>query len=523
MMPSFASARFALVALTAALVLLPQALADDYVNRANALYNNIRQANRSDLMLLPAVARMEKPPAAVADPDKAMLLPANSSAWEAVRAWATSQPQQDVLEALSKAAHSESRLELKGFGQPYGADAVASGPEGIALIRAELYTELGDPPMLSGSRFLYLNGLEQVAVLVHVEATRRAADGDITGAIQIMTEWLLFARQIADREFYREARWGLRQMTAALERIRDIAYQDFRDQRAFKLEDVMNTLQGFQADHVDLRADRLSFPRADKIGADQVLALTFEPRRGPNPQFSATMARLSSHERPLRLFAEAAAWDQYAKIHADYFETKERLDKVYNDWASRWPLDSLDTRQTLKTDWENTPRNRFAMVFAVFDDMHNLLNDRQVVRAHVAGMRTSLGILGFFYRNGNFPPDVTSIRPTFIRTLDPDPFHRSRTRPPLEYFVPIRDQRFGPREEPRPHTLNVVTREGQYNFQVRLGSDQFILYSVGPDGQKDWATIISDEPAKDAMGDLLLWPPTLSLLRQRLIETRTLR
>jgi hypothetical protein len=469
------------------------------------------------------VARMEAPPAAVADPEKAMLLPVTSSSWEAARAWATSQPQVDVLEALKRAAHSDGRTELKGFGQPYGVDAVSSGPDGIALIRAGLYTELGDPPMLAAAKFLYLPALENVACLVHVEATRRAADGDIPASIAVVTDWLLFSRQMADREFFKEARWGLRQMVASLERIRDIAYQDFRGAKTLRVEQIQQILEQLRLEHADLAAERMSFPRADKIGADHVVALTFTERAGANQQFAPTLARLSANERPLRLFAEAATWEQYAKGHANWFDTTDRVEKVYSDFASRWPIDPQDPRHSVKTDYENTQRNRFAAIFAVLPDMSVLVNDRQVVRAHIAGTRTSLGILGFNYRNGNFPPDVSSIRPTFVRTIEGDPFNRSRSRPPLEYFVPIRDQRFGPREEPRPHVVNVVTREGQYNFQVRLGADQFILYSVGPDGRKDWATIVSDEPAKGAAGDLLLWPPTVSLLRQRLIETNALK
>lgn len=521
---SFAHVRqMALAALAVAIVLPLQTIADTYVDRANALYATIRPQNRSDLILLPVVARMDQPPAAVSDPEKAMLLPTTAAAWQAARDWAAAAPQVAVLEALHRAAHSESPTELKGFGQPYGVDAVSAGPEGIALVRAGLYTELGDPPMLAAARFLYLPALENVACLVHVEATRRAYEGDLDGATAVLIDWLFFARQMADREFFTEARWGLRQMTAALERLRDVVYQDFRGQRRLKVDQVLAILERLRAESVDLGADRMVFPRANKIGAEHIVALTFTPRAGANEQFASVLARLSANEHPMRLFAEAAAWEQRAQMHANWFDTTERLERVYADWSSRWPLDPFDPRHNLKTDYETTPKARFALIHAALPDMSVLVNDRQVVRAHLAGTRMSLGILGFYYRNGNFPPDISSIRPHFVRTIEPDPFNRARTRPPLEYFVPIRDQRVGAREQAQPHTVNVVTRDAQYNFQVRIGDDQFILYSVGPDGQKGWATIVSDEPAKGTMGDLLLWPPTLSLLRQRLIEDRSLR
>jgi len=64
---------------------------------------------------------------------------------------------------------------------------------------------------------------------------------------------------------------------------------------------------------------------------------------------------------------------------------------------------------------------------------------------------------------------------------------------------------------------------GDQNFQVKVGSDQFVLYSVGPNGAKDWARDVSGEPAKGAIGDLLIWPPITSLLRQRQVETGVLK
>lgn len=524
MILSFAPARRLVLTALAAAVLLPQiAAAQTPVNEANALYGTIRQANRSDLILLPAVAQMTAPPTAVSDPEKAMLLPATSSTFQGARDWAGAEPQQAVLEALKNAARSQSRMEMKGFGQPYGVDALATSSEGIALIRAGLYTDLGDPPLLASARFLYLPHLENVAALVHVEATRRAYEGDVEGAINVMLDWLFFSRQMADREFYKEARWGLRQMVSALERIRDIAYQDSRGARRLTVDQIMVILEHLRSDAGDLNCDRMSFPRADKIGADQVIDQTFVRRGSPNNQFAPTLARISSHQHPLRLFGEAAAWEQYAKLHADWFDSKEQVNRVYNDWAQRWPLGAFDPVQNARTAFSYTSRTRFAAVHAVLPDMHVLMNDRQVVRAHVAGTQMALGILGFQYRNGNFPPDISAIRPRFVPVILPDPFNPSRSRLPLEYFVPIRDQRFGPREEPRPHVVNVITRDGQYNFQVRLGQDQFILYSVGPDGLKDWATIVYDEPTKDATGDLLLWPPAVSLLRQRLVETNVLK
>jgi hypothetical protein len=58
---------------------------------------------------------------------------------------------------------------------------------------------------------------------------------------------------------------------------------------------------------------------------------------------------------------------------------------------------------------------------------------------------------------------------------------------------------------------------------VSVGDDQFVLYSIGPDEEKGWATLVSDAPSAGASGDLLIWPPVISLTRQRLMETGTLK
>jgi len=64
--------RCVLVGVVAAVA--PAAVADEFVDRVNDVFRSIRQADRSDLILLPALAAMSDPPAAVATPRAARLL-----------------------------------------------------------------------------------------------------------------------------------------------------------------------------------------------------------------------------------------------------------------------------------------------------------------------------------------------------------------------------------------------------------------------------------------------------------------
>lgn len=509
----------------------PVASAQSHIDQANAPLLRVPEAKRSDSVLLPVVAKMAPPPAGVSRVDQAMLLPAGSSQWPAAEAWAAADTQQAVLRALDQITDEEDPVDAMVFAQPYGAEAVASTSQGVALIQADLYTELGEPPMLAGAVFRYLPALERVACLVNVEATRRAAAGDSAGAIDVLADWVFFSRQMADRGFLREARWGLRQMITTLDRIRDIAYTDFRaGSRTLRPDHIAAVLNRFRADGY-LTIDRLRIPTADRLAAEQVIDRVFIARNGPNADtFAPTMARLASTDRPLRLFSESARWQTVAAAgSANWFDQHEKLRRIYDDWQARWGLRPFDPLLSLQTEYEKMGRAAFAVLAAVVPDVGVLLNDRDVLKAQLVGTRCSLALVAFYYDAGSFPRDIAAIRPRYVRALGDDPFNPTgRDRggePRLEFFVPIRDtgDRFGPRETPRPHEINVFTPGGEYNFKARVGQDQFVLYSVGPNGAKEWAENATAEPVKNSIGDLLLWPPVISLYREELRSTGRLK
>lgn len=508
--------------------LLPAARADEFVDRANQPYSTIRAERRSDTVLLPLVLKMQPPPAAVARVEQARLLPATSADFKAVEAWTTAEPQKAVLEALPKVTTGESFTDGFAFGQPYGDQAVAAAPGGIALVQGGLYTELGDPPLLGNAQFKYLAGLDRVAILCHAEATRLAAAGQPDKAIEVLISLVFLGRQIAERAFVDEARWGMMTMSGGLERIRDVVYLDFRAAGAGNPKITPEMLAAFGRrlrEDGYIRTDLISFPKADRIAATQAVEVSFQGSGTPSPAtFGPTMARLASTDLPLRMFAESAKWDQVGSVHADKKETLDQIAKVHGDWQSRWPLDWWDSRMNLASDYERTPKGRFAVVFATLKDTSPLFHQRQLVRAQLVGTRMCFAVLGFHSRAKNFPPLLTSTTPQYIKSVEADPFNPDRARgkvPPMEFFVPIRDAGRGAPGN-GPHEMNIMT-PGLANFQVRIDRDQFVMYSVGPNGIRDLAKDVTGEPAKDAVGDMLIWPPAVSLIRQRLVETGQLK
>ena len=61
--------------------------------------------------------------------------------------------------------------------------------------------------------------------------------------------------------------------------------------------------------------------------------------------------------------------------------------------------------------------------------------------------------------------------------------------------------------------MQKVFDELKGGFTVELDDSTFVLYSVGPQGQRGWARTVGHGGE-----DLLFWPPILSMLRREMIE-----
>lgn len=484
------------------------------------MYADIPADRRSDTILIPALKDLEPPPASVRELEKARLIIPGMQAWNDASAWAAKPAQRAALAALRKATEPVKSGTPMAWGQAYGVSAVT--PD---LVRAGLYTELGDPPLLSAAQFLYLPKLDTLAVLVNIEATRLQSESKTNDALEIMERLLALGRQIADRQYFRESRWGLMIMVSSLERMRDIAYVDFRGRQALTAEQLRAAIQRLDST-ADLRIDRILLPRADLIGADQAVALVMVPRAGVNERtFPTTMAMLTSAERPLRLFSEAASWKGAGTGHADWAATTEEVKKLGDDYRKRWPLEWFHTLNNLPFERSKMDPNQFAVLAATVPDMSELFNLRQAVRVEIVGTRQALGIVGFFYARKLFPPKLSSIAPEWMPRLDVDPFNpnlANNAKPPLEYFVPIRDTHFDKAKDPVPHEMKIVTGDG-VNFAARLRDDTCVIYSVGSDNKPNFADRVQNTIEKLPDVDYLIWPSVLSLYRQHLNELGELK
>lgn len=519
--------RRAFVMLVAALTIpaltLP-ALAQNRVAIVNALYDSIRPEDRSDRIILPAVAQMRPPPPGVDTISKARRQFVGSSVWDAASVWATEPAQIAVLEKLDEITRETDYRVAMAFGQPYGVDQL----EDIDLIEAELYTELdvAGSPLLAGARSLYLDKITWVGCLVHVEATRRANEGDLEGALDVMGDWIFFARQIADREFAIEMRWGMIWMIDGLERSRDIVYEDFQGDRvlagqpgvigAFIDRLAERTREGQQA---YLGIERLTLPRADRLAGLQLIETVLTDSGGASSAFGSTMAALASGGRPMRQFAEIPRWSEISSFQPTTSIATALLEGVYNDMNARWDLhDPFDPIMSQPFQLTSVASRLTVVVPVTMKPLEGLFDLIQWLRTETIGTRQALGLVAYSYRYGAFAPSATSIRPVWLVELAPDPLRAPDRglRPPMQYFVPGRDT------PGATHTMSILTSEG-FNFSKSFKSDAFIVYSVGTDSQPNWAKEVQNTMDIVFGADYLIWPPLLSLTREELRRRGDLR
>jgi hypothetical protein len=415
------------------------------------------------------------------------------------------------------------------FAQPYGVANLT--PE---TILSGMYTDLGDPPLIAAANHRYMPRLETLRLLVHVECSRLVSEGRHAEALDLLLRLAAFGRQMVDRAMFAEVVWGYETIIDALRRMRDVAYQDFRGDRVLGPDDIIDAIDRLSADAF-LALERLRFPTGNRLASEQLVARVYERRGGVREDvFLGTMVRLSGGERPLRRFAGASRWLGTAEIQEDVFAAEAAINEIYTGWTGRWELDPFDPVLQLpfSIDLVESPE-RLAVVIEPLSieteegrevtgtEMFEL---RKLVEVERVGTRQSLGVMGRYYETDLFPPQVSSVRAQWLGgKLGADAYNASNRDvgrlPPMEFFVPVRDAYVADRlrDDPEPHRMEVFPGDGT-NFGVTLFEDQFVLYSVGPNGAKDWAERVSQD-RNALLGDYLIWPPVLGLHREHLIQT----
>lgn len=510
--------------LVVALGAVGAARADDYLDKANALYSNIETKLRSDLVILPVLHVMEDPPKEPGDFLAASLMTTQNVAWGPAEAWAKAKPQQDAIEALKTVTAKDDGRDPWAFGQPYGAAAV--DPKFVDM---KLYTELGEDNTLAAAQFLYLPAVRKLEILCHVEATRLLAEGKGDDALDLMRRWALFSYQIASRQMLKEKLTGMEMLGVALARMRDLAYSDMMaDKHTMTADGIVKMAVNKIGEKNPVNVERLELPAAERLAAEQLVSRTFQSGGGPNPgAFSRVFARVAAGERGLRRFSESAKWATIQNLHGNYADTMQRIHDVFGDWNRRWELDQWDPLQELPTDYARLDKVRFAALDLVMGDVGQVFPMRRALRAEWVGTRASLGVYAYWLSLGSFPPRVESIAPRFVGkvSLMDDPFDKDakEDRGHRLAFVRAAVDNVGTDGVRKPVVIRVFPKVSGVelpNFEAKVMAGQFVMYSAGPDGNQNGGSRAT-QMIRDEHGDYLVWPPVLSLVRQYRIDNAT--
>lgn len=503
-----AAVALAAVALTAA----PTARADDFVASANALYASVLPSQRAEITLFPAIAKLKAPPAAAGRLVLAILLPATSAAWPEVAAWCTSDESKAALEALAKITKEDDWKKAPTIALPYGADK--TDPD---LVGIDMYVELGDPATLALADFKYLPAMERLSLLIHTEATRLAATGEPAKAVELMVCSTLLGRQMCNRGFFKEQRFGYSLALTSLDRIRDVMYMDLKSgSPKLTAEAVRDQVKRLREDGI-LGTGRLSFPKADRMAGEQLLSRIMIKGGGADDrQFPKLLTQLGDPERPLRKFSDFAKWDAIRSIHANEPETLKQLNNVFGDWEKRWQMKPSDAFLKALTDFQKTSRARFGSVDKLIGNLDNLFELRTRLIVESGGTRAAMGCYGFYRQYNTFPGSIVAGVPSILREQDVsrDPFTGDR-KEQFKYFIPGKS--------PFPILeMQVFNGSNVPAFAVTLNDETFVIYSVGPDGNLNGMRRAT-QMVLDDKGDFLIFPPITSLFRKYMIETGDLK
>ena len=440
-----ATATFAALAVSTT---APQTFAQsDFSVEASQVHQPGAGENNAAEALLAALAEMDAPPASIPDTPTALLMLVGDEGWPEAKKWATSPNQRAMLNTLRDVTNPGNPHV---FALPYGLKNTSP-----AIQKTGLAIDLGDPPLLAAASLYYLDALDELFALVSIDAARLAEEGDPEAVFKLI-QWVRLSRMVADQPLSVEKRWAIHSMRLGVMRLLDL----------FALNpELMNEREIIrlvrETKERELRIERIQPPYADRIAMHELVAATYTERRGPNPStFGPTLAALMSEGQPLGLFGEAAYFQNVAEQQANWFDTTETIDAIYNDWERRWAVPHYDRVWSQQMERRLIDPARYSLIEEFSPDLYSIFQDRLDLRADLAGARMAISVIGYRRGKGVWPSDLAAIRPTFVDNIDTDPFHDGGDRfvkqfEILKYFVPIRDQKFGARVDPHPHAIRV--------------------------------------------------------------------
>jgi hypothetical protein len=435
------------------------------------------EQSKSYRLLFDAYLDLSPPPPAIsAGLDQNTIHPGMAN-WAAVSDWVESNPQ--LAEAMMQCR------DRNIIGLPYGTAGLDQ-----AYVDAGLVAAPGEE--FHRIEFPYLDAMDVIAAYATAEIYRRLEAGDVQGGLDLAVarNWVL--RQLCDRQFLAEKLHGMQMLIDALASLRNV-FLEYQDDMSFE---QYRELAWYDIPELRPDRNRLHIPEGDRIVSEALLEQVFDESSRAHPEkFADAFASIQSGDAPLTRFGAARRWRMIAAIHDSLEASQDRLKLIYDDWWRRWRVQEHDPILDIDSQFDRTNPVRYAAVIYSVQDIEGAFSLRNQLVAAVNGTALSAGLCAYKLTFGVYPDDKEKLYGHSVRKFvsDIDPY----------------DPEYGPLR------YRLLTGPGSIDTpagRLRLESGACILYSLGQDQSDDRAQQHSDHGAD---GDLVLWPPIRTLLREQ--------
>jgi len=498
-----------------------------------------------------------------------IFLPKGNAQRAALISWANRPAQQAALEAVRTVTDPD---ENYMFSLQIGRDKVPS-----EWAEAGLYIESGYDNLLFDAEYKYLERLlNALFVLKYSNGIAKAEAGEGDQALMDYAAFISLYRLLLERPTAYEKILSLKVIELTGDLMADLVYQYTRPgDSSFTPRGIADAILETDDAVQRFRFRDFNLPSVTEYSVRQAFEWASQGDRNVDPnRFAALMAIDSAFADGLTRFGVFAAVKSMAGPQRDRIDYDKKVLDVFTDYNRRWNYSDLHDPLLNNRSAGSMARQDYPLLGAIAVPQYSALFERRLeMLTALGGMRCALGIVAFQLENNNLPGRLVSIQPRFVRSLDSNLDHMNYNRriqqpEPLRYWVPLRDESFGPRETPAPYVIKVVFDEfgglasgrgipvasrtqdladaipfpgfgerGQEFADAETGLDSsqsgdmvgidseestataltfalndtsFLLYSVGDNGTDDRAALTDDGTA----GDRLFWPPYPSLYRE---------
>lgn len=374
--------------------------------------------------------------------------------------WVNKPAQQAVLEAVRTVSDPD---ENYMFSLQIGRDKVDS-----AWAEAGLYIESGYENLLLDTDYVYIDQiLATLFVLQYANGIAKAEVGDGDEALLDYAKFIALYRLLLERPTYEEKSTAINMIENTAVFMADLVYQYTRPgDSSFTPMGIADAILETDDAVQRFRFRDFSLPTVSEYTVRQSFewitrgGLNVDPKR-----FSALTALADRSADGLARYGVYAGNQTMGNLQLDRVDFERKVHDVFADYNRRWNYTDLhDPDLKKRRVGEDIVVDHYTIAQTVELQYPNLFDRRLEMLTSLSGLRCALGVVAFRLDNRNLPGSLRAIQPRFLRSLSNNLDHmnynqRLQQVEPLRYWVPIRDETFGPRQTPIPHVIKAVFNE----------------------------------------------------------------